>query len=91
MKEVSRHKNITLENRTCTKNVDVIALRSIWLCYSTVVRTNIRQHYLSHMQITNNLKDKSEAFKLINTDEDVSRGVVAPVYQGGQGPEISEK
>ena len=73
MIEVGRHKNIALENRTCTKCANCIE-DEVHLLIDCSAYQNLRRQYLRQeiMQIINNLKDKNEAFKVINTNEDPS-------------------
>ena len=72
MIQVGRHKNIALENRTCTKCSANYIEDEVHLLIDCSAYQNLRRQYLSHeiMQMINNLKDKNEAFKVININED---------------------
>ena len=74
MIEVGRHKNIALENRTCTKCSANCIEDEVHLLIDRSAYQNLRRQYLSQeiMQIINNQNDKNEAFKVINTNEEPS-------------------
>ena len=67
MIEVGRHKNIALENRTCTKCSANRIEDEVHLLIDCSAYQNLRQQYMSQeiMKIINNLKDKNRAFKRI--------------------------
>ena len=73
MIEVGRH-CFALENRTCTKCSANCIEDEVHLLIDCSAYQNLRRQYLSQeiMQIINNLKDKNEAFKVINTNEEPS-------------------
>ena len=73
MLKVGRHKNIALKNRTCKKCSANCIEDEVLLLIDCSAYQYLRRQYLSQeiIQIINNLKNKNEAFKLINANENL--------------------